>query len=241
MKRNLVSARQKAALAGLLARVDESKKSGIPVIVFDLDDTLLSTDRRHQRILREYAAKNKAAAALAKLRVDQMRYAIVETASAAGLKDAALLKDLKAFWYQRFFTNEYLLSDHPVPGAAAYCRAALKRGACVVYMTGRDEQMRAGTLASLRRWDFPQPDGKRARLILKSSFGLPDLEYKRDSMAAIMTLGEVVGSFENEPAHINIFYDAFPEAWHFQVETKHTGRPIEAHPSTRRIADFRRR
>ena len=69
---------------------------------------------------------------------------------------------------------------------------------------------------------------------------LADLEYKREGMALISSLGTVAGSFENEPAHINVFHEAFPEAWHFQVETKHSGRPIEALAGTRRIADFRR-
>ena len=247
MKRPAVSSSQKKALAGLLEFVSGIGRKKRPVVVFDLDDTLLSTDRRHLRILSEFAAQAdvrrrdpRGAAALSKLKESRVRYSVTETAQAAGLTDSALLAALKSFWFERFFTNEYLLADHPVPGAAEYCAAALQAGARVVYMTGRDEGMRRGTEASLKNWNFPRPDGRRIRPIRKSSFGLPDLEYKRDNMAAIRALGVVAGSFENEPAHINIFHDSFPEAWHFQVETKHSGRPIEALPGTRRIADFRR-
>lgn len=236
--------RQTQELDGLLERIASLGPKRKPVVVFDLDDTLLSTDGRHLRIIAEFAARPgvspKAAKVLKALKASQVRYSVVETASQAGVEDQDVLDSLRSFWWERFFKNEYLLSDEPVPGAAEYCRASLERGAQVVYMTGRDEEMRSGTEESLKRWKFPLPDGKKTRLVLKSKFGLPDLEYKRDAMPAIGKLGTVAGSFENEPAHINIFHDAFPEAWHFQVETKHTGRPIAPYPATRRIADFRR-
>lgn len=215
------------------------------VVVFDLDDTLLSTNHRHQLILREFASEPtvrlkhpEAATTLAELPESRFKYAIVETAAAAGVTDKKLLEDLRAFWFKRFFRNEYLLADHPVPGAAEYCREVLAKEARVVYFTGRDEGMRQGTLANLERWNFPMPGSESVRLILKPHFDMNDFEYKRDGLKAIAQLGSVAGSFENEPAHLNLFQEAFPDSWLFLLETKHSGKPVEPHPSTRRIKDF---
>lgn len=248
MSAGAAPSRQAEALDGLLSLIESLRRSARePVAIFDLDDTLLSTDRRHKRILREYAAQPgsklrdaRAAQKLVNVPDERLHYSVTDTARAMGVHDKETLAEIRAFWSARFFSNEYLLADHPVPGAPEYCREASGRGATVVYMTGRDEAMRGGTLAALERWGFPRPDGERARLILKPRFDMPDHEYKGEGMKKIGQWGNVAAAFENEPMHLNLFQETFPEAWHFLVETKHSGRPIEPHPSARRIKDFRR-
>ena len=89
-------------------------------------------------------------------------------------------------------------------------------------MTGRDENMREGTLASLSERGFPQPDGRRTILILKPRFDTLDLEYKTEALARLKDLGAVAGGFENEPVHVNLFHDAFPQSRMILVETKHS-------------------
>ena len=228
------AAAQGPALDDLLAEV------AARVVVFDLDDTLFSTAQRHRRILREYAAARPEAAALADLPVESLKYSIVETARAAGFADGGLLKDLRDFWFARFFQNDYLLEDRPLPGAAEYCAAVASGGGSVVYMTGRDEAMRRGTLQALAGRGFPRPDEGAALLILKPTFDAPDLEFKKEAVRLISGLGPVAGAFENEPAHVNLFRDAFPGARLFFVETKHSGKPVAPDPSAHRIRDFRR-
>lgn len=229
--------RQAEVLGGLLE--DAAKEKG-SLVVFDLDDTLLLTARRHLRILREYAQKREEAARLAELKPHHLRYGILDTAKDAGLSDEAILAELKDFWFKRFFTNEYLLEDAANEGAAAYCRDIRSAGSGVVYLTGRDEAMREGTLANLRSHGFPTPDAKDVHLMLKPRFDTPDHEFKDEAISRIKKMGRLAGSFENEPTHINLFHAAFPTGRHIFVDTKHSGKPVVPHPSLPWIKDFRR-
>jgi hypothetical protein len=229
---------QKAALDAVLADVAGA------LVVFDLDDTVFSTNDRHLRILREYAdliqsREPEAAALLRAIERERLCYQIVQTAKDAGLNDA-VTKDLKDFWFARFFQNRYLLEDSPVPGAPAYCAEILARGGALVYVTGRDERMREGTEKSFVNHGFPKPDGASVRLILKPRFDVPDHAFKGETLVVLAKLGRVAASFENEPTHINMFREAFPEGRHFLLETKHSGRPVIPHADVLRIKDFRR-
>ncbi len=242
----LIAERQVETLDLLLERVAQARaRGGEPIAVFDLDDTLLSTDHRHVRILREFALainadEPEAAWKLARVEAGQLRYAIADTARAAGVADEPLLAALRDYWFTRFFRNDYLRCDEPIPGAAEFCQEAKGRGAVVVYMTGRDVTMRDGTVHALERHGFPLPDAETTRLILKPRFDTPDLEFKTSALRELEALGEVVGAFENEPSHINLFHGAFPSAVNVFVDTKHSGKPVSPHPALPWIRDFRR-
>jgi len=234
-------ARQKRILDSLL---DDVAREPRAIVVFDLDDTLFSTADRHLRILAEFAAAietqdARSAGLLRAIAREKLRYAINETAKDAGLEDK-LAKDLRDFWFARFFKNPYLLEDSIIPGGPEYAAAVIERGGRAFYMTGRDEGMREGTEASLLRHGFPEPDGKSAVLVLKPRFDTPDFAFKNEALHKIAELGVVVGSFENEPMHVNLFIDRFPEGKHFLLETKHSGRPVEPHANILRIRDFKR-
>ncbi|MDE2489223.1 MAG: hypothetical protein KGM24_00135 [Elusimicrobia bacterium] len=233
--------RQARLLDAVLADVEAAPGAQV---VFDLDDTLFSTARRHLRILREFAelvesADPEAAGLLRAIDRESLRYSVVDTVRGAGLREA-LAKDLREFWFARFFQNRYLLEDDVVSGAPAYCEEVAARGGTVVYMTGRDEGMRAGTEESLARHGFPKPGEASARLILKPTFDAPDFAFKAEALARVKAAGRVAASFENEPAHVNLFRETFPAARHFLLETKHSGRPVLPHPDVHRIQDFRR-
>ena len=236
-----VPAAQKAALDAVLADVEAAPGS---LVVFDLDDTVFSTNDRHLRILREYAdliqsREPEAAALLRAIERERLQYQITQTVKDAGLTEAAT-KDLKDFWFARFFQNRYLLEDTPVLGAPAYCAEVLARGGILVYMTGRDERMREGTEKSFVNHGFPAPDGASVRLILKPRFDMNDGAFKSETLGVLAKVGRVAASFENEPTHINMFREAFPKGRHFLLETKHSGRPVIPHADVLRIRDFRR-
>jgi beta-phosphoglucomutase-like phosphatase (HAD superfamily) len=239
-----VSARapsQKELLDAVLADVESAPGA---LVVFDLDDTVFSTNDRHLRILREYAdlveaRAPEAAELLRSIQRERLQYQITATAHDAGLEEA-LVKDLKDFWFARFFQNRYLLEDGVIPGAPAYCAEVAARGGTLVYVTGRDERMREGTEKSFARHGFPEPDGRTVRLILKPSFDVQDSAFKKEILARLAELGRVVASFENEPLHINMFQEAFPKGRHFLLETKHSGRPVILHADVLKIGDFRR-
>ena len=227
------------------AALDAAAAAPGALLVFDIDDTLLSTGDRHRRILAEYAARlqsraPRAAKLLSAVRARDLRYQIVETARAAGVDDEDILRELREFWFARFFRNEYLLEDAPTPGAPEFCAEALRRGATIVYATGRDERMRAGTERSLALRGFPAPDGRSVRLKLKPRFDTPDAEFKAAVTEELAAWGEVAATFENEPLHANLFREAFPRARHFLLETRHSGRPATLHAEVLRVADFRR-
>ena len=236
-----VSAEQKAALDAVLADVAAAPGA---LVVFDLDDTVFTTNDRHLRILREYAdliesREPDAAALLRAIEREKLRYQIVQTAADAGVAEA-IVKDLRDFWFARFFQNRYLLEDSVVPGAPAYCAEVLARGGVLVYVTGRDERMREGTEMSFVNHGFPQPDGKSVKLMLKPRFDTPDQAFKSEILGVLAKLGRVAASFENEPTHINMFREAFPDGRHFLLETKHSGRPVIPHADVLKIRDFRR-
>ena len=232
---------QKALLDALLD--DVAARPGA-IVIFDLDDTLFSTADRHLRILAEFAAcietqDARAAGILRAIAREKLRYSIIDTAKDHGLEEK-LAKDLRDFWFARFFKNPYLLEDSIIPGGPEFAGEVILRGGRSFYMTGRDEGMREGTEASLLRHGFPEPDGKGAVLVLKPRFDTPDFAFKNEALHKIAEMGTVVGSFENEPAHVNMFVEHFPKARHFLLETKHSGKPVAPHSSALRIKDFRR-
>lgn len=232
---------QKALLDALL---DAVAKTPDAIVVFDLDDTLFSTSDRHMRILAEFASAietqdARAAGVLRAIAREKLRYSIADTAKDHGLEEK-LAKDLRDFWFARFFKNPYLLEDTIIPGGPEFAAEVIKRGGRSFYMTGRDEGMREGTEASLLRHGFPEPDGKSATLVLKPRFDTPDFAFKNEALHKVGEMGTVVGSFENEPAHVNLFVERFPKAVHFLLETKHSGKPVTLHAAVHRIKDFRR-
>ena len=234
---------QAAVLGGILGRVKTARAMGRkPLVLLDLDDTVLATAQRHVRIMAEFAALRAEARALAAVEPSAVRYLVVETAKAAGVADEAVLAELRDFWFKRFFTNDYLLADDEVPGAAAFCRAVHEAGGVPVYFTGRDETMREGTLQSLARHGFPAPgaNGDGApKLVLKPKFDTPDLEYKSEALIRLAKTGSVEAGFENEPAHVNLFAERFPKATMVFVDTRHSGRPVTVKAGIPAIKDFR--
>ena len=235
---------QKELLDALLEETEAAAKRGTAIVVFDLDDTLFSTADRHLRILAEFATiiqeqDARSADVLRGIAREKLRYSIADTAKDHGLEEK-LAKDLRDFWFARFFKNPYLLEDSIIAGGPEYADAVIARGGKAFYMTGRDEGMREGTEASLLRHRFPDPDGKGATLVLKPRFDTPDFAFKNEALHKLAELGTVIGSFENEPAHVNMFVERFPKGRHFLLETKHSGKPVELHAGVHRIKDFRR-
>jgi len=228
----------------VLSRVLEaaSRHGERGIVVFDLDSTLFDNRPRQARILREFGEAR---------RIPELASSIPEhwTSSwrvrdamiAAGLEPdraEALLADFEAFWRPRFFSSEYCLEDTPLPGAVDFVREVHETGARIVYCTGRNEGMRAGTVRSLQLWGFPAPPAERIQLWMKAAQEIPDDDYKRDIRAALAAAGTVVALFDNEPTHINGYHEGFPEALAVHVATDHSGRPVEVLPTIPAIPDF---
>ena len=169
-----------------------------------------------------------------RMSVGDMGWNVHEDLRRFGVEDEQLLAQLKRFWFERFFTDEYLLHDEPVPGAPAFVEACHERGALIYYLTGRHVGgMEIGSVQALVAQGFPFWRG-RCVLHLKPSFEMNDRAFKDDALADIRSYkGRVVASFENEPGNANMFLEAFPDALHFLLATVHS--PEAESPSSRLI------
>lgn len=209
--------------------------------MFDLDSTLLSTAQRNLAILHEFAKSVPAVARhIETLTAADMGWNVMDDLKRRGFDDEATLKLLRRFWFERFFTSDYLQHDEPLPGASDYVREIHDAGAIVVYLTGRDEPgMGRGTRDSLRAHRFPMDDA-RVVVRLKPEFKEDDLVFKRRATAEIAGLGAVLAAFENEPANANYFAETFPEADVVLLDTVHSPNPPPLLPRITRLKDFSR-
>ncbi len=228
-----------ACLIRLLERVDSLRTTEhLPLVIFDIDGTLLDPAARHAAIFRDYAERHPDDAApiragLDRLPLAEYAYAPESTLARMGVRDTALVGRLKDEWTKAFFSNRYLLEDRPLPGAAAFVRRRWERGAFVVYLTGRDlPRMLEGTAASLREHGFPVA-APRVSLVLKPDPVMRDADFKGPALDALAATGVVCGVFENEPRNLNLMADRFPQAEAIFVETNHApgAPPVRARAS----------
>ncbi len=209
--------------------------------VFDLDSTLLNNRPRQALIMREFAANHD---------VPELRDAKAEHWTGWAYKPAMLNAGMtperadeigpafKAYWEDHFFTSEMCKHDTPIAGAPAYTNAVLAAGARVLYVTGRHEGMRAGTVESFDAGGFPLPDGDRVQLFMKPTLEETDDAYKARTHEELRALGTVTAAFDNEPTHINDYRTSFDGAYLVHMATDHSMRPVRVHESIPSIRDF---
>jgi hypothetical protein len=235
------AAEQGGVLAEALARARAAAPRG--VAVFDLDSTLLDNRPRQARILREYGARAGLPALLGARPEHWTSWDLADALRNAGLAPAEVVRHLlpaRRFWGARFFTSAYCREDRPVAGAPEFVRDLYAAGAQVAYVTGRPRRMEAGTLDVFRRAGFPLPGGGRVALLMKPDAPLGDDEWKARAAVEVARLGPVVAAFDNEPAHVNGYALAWPEALCVHLDTDHSARPIEVLAHIPSITDFRR-
>jgi hypothetical protein len=232
-----------SVLKELLVRAERERElEHKPVFIFDLDSTLFSTQERNLAILREFIERIGAPAdfqAVAlRLTTAEMGWNIMDDLRRRGFRHEGTLDRLKQFWHKRFFTDDYLAHDQPLPGAAAYVTAVHDAGAQIYYLTGRDEPgMGKGTRLSLRAHHFPL-EGERVILRLKPTFEESDIVFKRRVLGELDHLGPVRAAFENEPANANLFAEHFPDATVVFLETIHSPDPPPLAAGIVRVKNF---
>ena len=197
------------------------------VAVFDLDGCLFDTRHRQVHILREHASRT-GALDLYRVQTEHFRdWDLRRTLSNAGLDAArieALYEPLMADWTRGFFSSSYVVHDNAMPGAAALVWRVYRTGAQVVYLTGRHDEMRAGTEDALLRFGFPYRRPRTA-LLVKPDFHTPDVDFKGEALREVETLGRPTVFLDNEPANVNLFRQKHPGAFVVWVETDHSPRP----------------
>jgi hypothetical protein len=208
-----------------------------PVVVFDLDSTLIHTGGRHLAIARAFAQDHGAISdAVDALTPSDFGWDVRDPLRARGVPEP-ILDALLAFWGERFFDGAWCAHDQPAPGAVPFVRTIEAEGAHVAYLTGRPEPtMGAGTRASLQQLGFPQ--GPRTSLHMKPTTTVSDARFKRVAVHEILAFGPIVATFENEPAHANAFLKAFPDAVHVLVGTVRDPRAPAPDPKLICAPDF---
>lgn len=222
-----------SVLPEIVNRVEVAAAEGkSPVVVFDLDDTLINTRERNLRILLDFARQPDIqsrypaeAKRILGLKIDNLKYLLNDTLKDLNITQDEIVNAANSFWLPRFFSDHYCAWDQQNPGAAAYVRSLTRAGARVVYLTGRDiPRMQVGTLLNLKNHQFPTAKEK-ATLLMKPDAQMDDLLFKKQALATIQGMGEVVGVFENEPANINMLANAFPQATAVFLDTIHSPKP----------------
>lgn len=225
-ERRLCPAAQEHLLEGILARVVERCATGRPVVVLDLDSTLIDNRPRTLAILRRLArrwgeTRAHFAEGLARIEANDVPFLVEALLGRLGDPPADLLDEVRSYWACHFFSNRFLHLDRPYPGAVEFASSCHSAGATVVYFTARPlARMGTGTVRSLCGLGFPYGI-PRVELVMKQDVALSDREFKLECAPEIGQIGEVVAAFDNEPHHCNCLKAAFPEAVVCLVDTQH--------------------
>lgn len=224
--RRLSFAEQHALFSRVVQRSKPVAGQPVPVVVFDLDGTLMDNRPRTAVILQELAAElhreaHSAAEILATARTEELAYLLTDSLRRLGIEHPELLTRAESYWRARFFSNEYLKHDTAVNGAVELARACYDAGATIVYFTGRDLPfMSLGSFQSLRDLGFPI-GVVGTELVCKPDAKIPDEVFKREEGPRIARIGKVVAAFDNEPGNCNAFFEMCPDSDVVFVDTQH--------------------
>jgi beta-phosphoglucomutase-like phosphatase (HAD superfamily) len=235
---------QHLVLKAILRRCHAEKARRTPVVVFDLDGTLVDNRPRTLAILREFAAQHRdrdadVAQRLENAGLSDLSYLLTDSLERLGIHRTDLVAELEAFWRDRFFADPHLSHDVALSGARDFAHACYAAGAVLVYLTGRDlPLMGTGTFQSLRDLGFPIGVAG-TELVLKPDAAMPDEAFKRLTAPELARVGHVVAAFDNEPANCNVFVAHYPDAHVVYVDTQHMPGAPALEPGVHVVHDFR--
>jgi len=224
--KRISSPEQKALIARIVARSRPVRGEPVPVVVFDLDGTIMDNRPRTAIILQELAAElrresHSAAEMLAAARAESLAYLLTETLQRLGIEHPEVVERASSFWKTRFFSDDYLKHDIAVPGSVELAKACYEAGATIVYFTGRDLPFMAlGSFQSLRDLGFPI-GVVGTELVCKPDAKIPDEAFKREEGPKIARIGKVIAAFDNEPGNCNAFLEMNPDSDVVFVDTQH--------------------
>jgi hypothetical protein len=227
-------------LESILSQSSQLKSKGF--VAFDLDSTVFDNRPRQALIVREFGHE-KNIEPLKKCMPHHFTsgwdlQAATITMGLTPTQAAEAYKELKGYWAARFFTSAYAVHDVEIVGAPRFVSKLVSTGVQVVYLTGRHEEMRKGTVECLSRVGLPVPNEKSVQLFMKPTLREDDDAYKRTMHARMQSMGKMIAAFDNEPTHINDYALNFPESLPIHLATDHSGRPVKLHERTISIPHF---
>lgn len=230
-------------LRSIVQRCARAPGDRSPIVVFDLDGTLMDNRPRTAAILQElarelHAEAHSEAERLAAAKTEELAYLLGDSLKRLGVDHPDLVHRAESFWRARFFTDSYLHHDVAVPGAVEFARACYTHGATLVYFTGRDlPYMGLGSFQSLRDLGFPI-GVVGTELVCKPEASIPDEEFKRAEGPKLSRIGKVIAAFDNEPGNCNAFAEMFPQAASLFVDTQHLPGAPPLDDRVRVVTDF---
>jgi hypothetical protein len=239
----LAPAEQDALFARIVERCRPKRGEPVPVVVFDLDGTLMDNRPRTAVILQELAVElrreaHSAAELLAAAEAEKLAYLVSDSLKRLGVEHPEVVERVTVFWRERFFTDSYLKHDVAVPGSVELARACYEAGATLVYFTGRDlPAMSLGSFQSLRDLGFPI-GVVGTELVCKPDPKIPDERFKREEGPKIARIGKIVSAFDNEPGNCNAFQEIAPDADVVFVDTQHLPGAPALSPKVHIVADL---
>ena len=218
--------------------------------VFDLDGTLFDVGYRTLGIIKEWMdssnSKNyddRLLRKLMRINYNHIGYSLVHAFENAGfnLQDEStilLFTEIEDLWKKKFFHNEGLSYDMMIEGAEKFVNKCLTAGIEVIYLSGRYvSQMKPGTLAQLRKFNFPV---KENLVFLKEDKTLDDHVFKARMIEHISNSYEIIGNFENEYINLGHMSYLIKEALHIIVDSQHSGRTApDMEESVYRLQNFK--
>lgn len=201
--------------------------------VFDLDSTLFDVSPRIQKVIHDFANHPHVfenyphlQTTLAQVQTERSDWGIRQAMERAGIHQQApqLHEEVRRFWVERFFSNDYIHHDLPYEGAVQFVQALDRLGLEIVYLTGRDQhRMGLGSVEVLKKWNFPLH--ARAQLVLKPEKGMDDAKFKSDWFAQIPPNAyQKIWFFENEPVNIYLVLEQHPQVEIIFFESTHSGK-----------------
>ena len=224
--RRITSAEQHALFQRIVQRSRPVSGQPVPVVVFDLDGTIMDNRPRTTAILQELAAElhreaHSAAEVLAAAQAESLAYLLSDTLQKLGVDHPELVARAESYWRMRFFSDDYLKHDVAIAGSVELARACYEAGATIVYFTGRDlPLMSLGSFQSLRDLGFPI-GVVGTELVCKPDAKIPDEAFKREEGPKISRIGKVIAAFDNEPGNCNAFLEMCPDSEVVFVDTQH--------------------
>ena len=201
------------------------------VAIFDLDSTVFDVSPRTEQIMKNLAANAdfqkrypEQCKALSKISVESTDWGIKDSLSRHKIEGTIdFFEEVREHWKTYFFHNDYLHLDQPYEGAIEYIKELHKKGARIVYLTGRDvHRMGEGTKRVLLNWELPVND--HHKLILKPQKGMDDATFKRDVIIEIEAEHDETWLFENEPVNISIVERYCPNVKIVFLDSTHSNR-----------------
>lgn len=239
-KRGLVARLQERWTLGSVYRQVQrlSRQGQRPVVVVDVDNTLLDPTLRATSILR-HLGRRCDVSVLKSFTYRGENAGDLYRLVGAEVKDPAKLQRMGgrfARLYDRLGASGRM--DRLAPGAVSYLQALHRAGATIVYLTGRSERVHAATLRTLARVGFPVPaqGDDRALLITRPERIHDVVAFKSGQLSSISSIGRVVATFDDDPANCRLFSARFPGARTVFVQMHDKDKPAAA--GLRRIRDF---